>query len=64
MPEKTPTCAACGEVIGVHEPVVVVDAHGEATPDEPQDAPLAAAAPLRYHMACWSAASRCGERAA
>jgi hypothetical protein len=63
VPEKLPICAACGETIGVYEPVVVVPAYG-ATPARDQGAGASDVAPLRYHMACWSAASRCGERAA
>jgi hypothetical protein len=64
MHEDPPRCAACGDVIGVYEPVVVVRSHaGTVESPEAEPAPPGGAE-VRYHMTCWSATSRVGERAA
>jgi hypothetical protein len=48
------SCALCGEVIGVYEPmVVVVDGQVRETSQAAEDAAAEAVAAVRYHRACY-----------
>ena len=53
MKEKSPTCAACGDIIGVYEPLMWLSPEGPreggllTLPDAPQEPIL--------HRACWLA---------
>jgi len=59
--DQVPRCARCGDVIGVYEPVVVVEdggaPHRSSYAAEPE---LARAHGKRYHRACYAAQEQSG----
>lgn len=51
-------CAICGDVLGVYEPVVIIDGGGPRVTSQAAESELPRDDAVRYHLACYEALGR------
>jgi len=61
MEDQILSCASCGDVIGIYEPLIVVEEHGPRQTSRAAEPALPGSPDKHYHRACYPPVA--GERA-